>query len=431
MKKIAIIGGGFTGLASALKLAESGFSVTVFEKEDKPGGLASGFKKNHWEWTLERHYHHWFANDHSAINLASKIGYSVISKRPKTSVFIDQEIYQLDSPFHVMTFSKLGLLERSRMASVLAFLKFFPFGTMFDSLKAPSFLEKTMGHKAYHLLWEPQMQNKFGKYKNEISLSWFWARIFKRTPDLLYPTNGYLDFAYALKKEIEKKRGKFYLKTAVSSVEKKAKKIIVTFSKDNQVEKESYDLLLMTLPTFLLPKIVIGFPETFLNNLKGLRGLGAMNLVLRLKKRFLSDETYWLSICKNHAPVTAVVEHTNFMDKKHYGNEHLVYLGNYLEITDKRYLMKDDELLNFFDSFLRNFNKDYQKNLLGFEVFRDPFAQPIIDTGYRKRIPSFKTPIEGIYLCNMEQVYPYDRGTNYAIELGSKAADYFIKTLEH
>ena len=32
------------------------------------------------------------------------------------------------------------------------------------------------------------------------------------------------------------------------------------------------------------------------------------------------------------------------------------------------------------------------------------------------------TPLPHVYLANIEQVYPWDRGTNYAVELGEKVA---------
>jgi len=39
---------------------------------------------------------------------------------------------------------------------------------------------------------------------------------------------------------------------------------------------------------------------------------------------------------------------------------------------------------------------------------------------FSKTIPSFKTPIKNVFLACMQQVYPWDRGLNYAIELGEK-----------
>ena len=40
MKKIAVIGSGFAGLTSAIELASLGYAVTVFEKNEQPGGRA-------------------------------------------------------------------------------------------------------------------------------------------------------------------------------------------------------------------------------------------------------------------------------------------------------------------------------------------------------------------------------------------------------
>src|SRR6202011_5378621 len=99
-------------------------------------------------------------------------------------------------------------------------------------------------------------------------------------------------------------------------------------------------------------KIAPSLPSDYQNKLLQLKGLGAINIILRLKKQFLVDNTYWLSICEKNAPVLAIVEHTNFMDKKHYNNEHLIYLGNYLPHTHKYFSMKPHELLQQYDPLL-------------------------------------------------------------------------------
>src|SRR6185369_15170907 len=43
MKKVAVIGAGFSGLSAATCLADEGFDVTVLEKNNKPGGRARKF----------------------------------------------------------------------------------------------------------------------------------------------------------------------------------------------------------------------------------------------------------------------------------------------------------------------------------------------------------------------------------------------------
>jgi hypothetical protein len=41
---------------------------------------------------------------------------------------------------------------------------------------------------------------------------------------------------------------------------------------------------------------------------------------------------------------------------------------------------------------------------------------------HSKNIPEIQTPIKGLYFASMSQVYPWDRGTNFAVEIGRKAA---------
>lgn len=109
--KIGIIGAGFTGLSAAYYLQKQGHEVILFEKDKQPGGLALGYKEKNWNWTLEQHYHHWFTNDKSILSLASEINHKVIIKRPKTSSFINNKIYQLDSPTSLLKFPELSLLK--------------------------------------------------------------------------------------------------------------------------------------------------------------------------------------------------------------------------------------------------------------------------------------------------------------------------------
>ena len=62
-KRVAIVGAGPAGLAAAYDLQRAGHPVTIFEGAPQVGGLAAGFKAPHWDWSLEKFYHHWFATD--------------------------------------------------------------------------------------------------------------------------------------------------------------------------------------------------------------------------------------------------------------------------------------------------------------------------------------------------------------------------------
>lgn len=410
--KIGIIGAGFTGLSAAYELLKYGHEVSLFEKSNLPGGLAFGFKEKNWSWSLEEYYHHWFTNDGSILNLAQELDYEVITKRPKTSAYVEGKIYQLDSPLHVLFFPLLSVPQRLRMGAVLAFMKVNPFWKPLERIKASEFLPRFMGEKAYEKIWEPLLLNKFGTYYKDISLAWFWSRIKKRTPDLVYPKGGFLSFASYFATRIQALGGKIHYNATVDSIDPIEGKISLG------PHWGVFDKVIVTLPSFHFIRICPLLPQEYKDNLTKLHGLGAMTLILRLKKQFLTDNTYWLSICDKKSPIMAIVEHTNYMDQKHYGNEHIVYVANYIPMDSPYFQMKESEILQKFTPFLKQINKTFKDSLIGYRVCRVPFAQPIIPTNYSKQIPPFTTPIKNLFLANMQQVYPWDRGTNYAVLLG-------------
>jgi protoporphyrinogen oxidase len=427
--KIAIIGAGFTGLSAAYELVKQGHEVTVFEKDAQPGGLAIGYKEKEWQWTLEKHYHHWFTNqreeinhDQSVIGLAKEIGNEVLVRRPKSSVYVNGEIFQFDSPKHVLLFPKLPVFDRLRMAAVAGVIRYDPFWKPLEKVNASTFLPKVMGKKAYKMIWGPQFTNKFGKYADDVSLAWFWARLASRTPSLAYPAGGYLVFANRLVSKIEELGGAFHFNSEVLEVTDEKVVRVSRKLENGKVKADTFDRVIFTLPSFIFLKTLPQLPEEYRKKFKSLKSLGATNLVLRLKKPFFKDNTYWLSVCDPTSPIMAIVEHTNFMDKKYYNNEHILYLGNYLPQDDPKYLMTKEEKLKLFDPFLKKLNPDYRKNLIGYEHFKAPFAQPIIPANYSKMIPSMTTPLPNVFLANMEQVYPWDRGTSNAVALGKKVA---------
>ena len=337
--RIGVIGAGFTGLSAAYSLLKTGHKVWVFEKDEGPGGLALGYQEKEWKWSLEKHFHHWFTNDKYILSLAKEINHNVLINRPKTSVYIGEKIYQLDSPLSVLKFPMLSILDRLRMGLIVAGIRYNPFWKPLEKYNATIILPKLMGQKSYKMIWEPLFKNKFGEHVEDVSLAWFWARIVKRTPSLAYPEGGFLNFANHLTKIIKQKGGNVHFNTEVLELSSDGKPKL-KFKDGNLKSKiETFDVVIVTLPSFLFLKTATNLPGDYRKKFARLKGLGATNLVLRLNKPFLHDKTYWLNICETNRPIMAVVEHTNFMDKKYYDNEHLVYLGNYLPADSKRFSM--------------------------------------------------------------------------------------------
>ena len=158
--------------------------------------------------------------------------------------------------------------------------------------------------------------------------------------------------------------------------------------------------------------------------------IGALNLVLELKKSFLGDDTYWLNINHSSFPFCVVIEHTNFIDPKYYGGKHLVYVGGYYPQDHKFFKMTKEEILKVFLPYLEKINPkfSYQLSVISYQLSANPYAQPIISTNYSQIKPKIKTPIPNLFLATLHHIYPWDRGVDYAIELGREATDEILKS---
>ena len=85
--------------------------------------------------------------------------------------------------------------------------------------------------------------------------------------------------------------------------------------------------------------------------------------------------------------------------------------------------LSEEELLERFTSVLPRFNPEFDRSWIKQTwLFRTKYAQPIPFINHSQNIPDLKTPLQGLWLASMSQVYPWDRGTNFAVELGRKVA---------
>jgi protoporphyrinogen oxidase len=399
--KVAVIGGGFTGLAATYELTKYGHQVTLFESAPVLGGLAYGFKEPGWTWHLEYFYHHWFTNDHAVLALIKELGLmnKLTTARPITASLYKGKPYQLDSPMHLFTFPGLSTLDKFRTAALLGFLKLNPFWKPLENITAEHLLTSIGGKHAYKVLWEPLLVGKFGTFAPKIQAAWFWARIKKRTPRLAYMQGGFHTLIAALENAIKKQGGIIHTNTVVTTMR----------------DLSGFDKVLLTVPSPVANKIVPHLQITPVLHLT------AQTLILETDKPILRD-VYWLNITDRSFPFLAAVAHTNFMDKKYYGDHHLTYFGNYLPEGHKYLSMNKEELLQAFLPFIKRLNHNSLFTIHNSFMFVGPFAQPIQELHYSSRVPQLETPVLDVYLANIDSIVPWDRGTNYAIELGQKAA---------
>ena len=417
-KRVVIVGAGFTGLAAAWELKKKGWKVIIVEADKKAGGLAAGFKKSNWDWSLEYFYHHLFASDKDILKLIDDLGLrqNLIFKRPVTAIWVKGQQIKFDSVIDVLNYRYLSLLDKLHLGAGLGFLKLWPWGVKLEKWEAYKALKVLLGGKGYTEVFEPLLEAKFGKWAKTVNLAWFWARIKARTAKLGYYKGGFGQMADDIVEKLQAKGVVCKLDEKVVGLAKDQKGLKV------KSKKQEYraDKVIITTPPYQWQEWLPGLKKFYQKHFKTKRFLGAQTLVLRLKKPFLGH-TYWLNINQKNYPFLIVAEHTNFMDKKHYGNEHLVYVGNYLSINQPEWQESKEELMIKFWPFLTKINHDLKKaDVIGVEKFQAAFAQPVVGVNYSKQIPPFATGVKGVYVANMFQVYPWDRGINYAVRLGKK-----------
>jgi protoporphyrinogen oxidase len=432
--RIAVIGGGLTGLTAAYELSKNGHQVTVFEKEPVLGGLAHGFQPKNWEWPLEFAYHHYFTNDNVLIKLAREIGLGdkFHIARPITSTYYNGKINQLDSPLNLLKFNQIPFIDRIRTGALLAYCKVNPFWKPLEKITAEKFIQKYGGVAGWKTIWEPLLYGKFNYYADKVAASWFWARIKKRTTSLGYFLGGFQILINQMEKNIIKHGGIIYTDFEIESIIKSGKTGMFQIKPagNNQQPARNashsdaggFDRVLLTTPTPVANKLV-NIPKFYFLAPLAIPHLWAQTLILETDIPIL-DKIYWLNISDRSFPFLAVVAHTNFMDKSHYGGHHITYFGNYFPDNHPYLKMDKNELLKIFFPFIKKINPNLKSNIENLKsfLFTVPFAQPVHELNYSKRVPNMKTPVPGLFLANMDSIYPWDRGTNYAVELGQKVA---------
>ncbi len=424
---IVVIGAGFTGLAAAYQLTSLGMSVTVLEGDAEVGGLAGSFEVNGEQ--LERFYHHWFATDSHIMQLVGELGgeHNIIYRPTRTGMYFAKNLFNLSTPLDVLRFKPLRYADRIRLAALVLRARAVKDWKQLESLTAEQWLSQLGGEAVYKIVWEPLLRGKFGSHAPDISAVWFWNKLKLRGGSrnrrgnevLAYYRGGFAALAQRLAAEITARGGEIRTGAAASALLVDGNRVTGVKTAREVIEADAVIATpaLPIIADLLRPHV----PADYVDRLCKIQYLANVCVVLDLDRSL--SKTYWLNVNDPGFPFVAVIEHTNFEPTETYGGRHIVYLSKYLAESDPLYAMSDAQMLDYSLPHLQRMFPDFARSwILASHVWRARFAQPIVLRGYRDLIPSAETALEGFYIATMAQIYPEDRGTNYAVREGRAIA---------
>ncbi len=423
-RRVAVVGAGFTGLAAAYELARRGVDVTLVEAESDVGGLAAAFDVGGGK--LERFYHHWFTSDRDVMQLIDELGLSSrVEVNPTTTgMYYANTFFRLSTPGDLLAFSPLSLWNRIRLGTMVLRARWVKDWHTLEARTAAEWVRDLGGDEVYRVVWQPLLTGKFGPYADDISAVWFWNKLKLRGSSrgsrgeerLAYLQGGFAALAETLADRIRGLGGRVLLNAPATRVEPAGHAWRVA-TPQGSVEA---DHVVVTTALPLAAGMIRQWAEpAYIASLERIAYLANLCLVLELDRSLSS--TYWLNVNDPSFPFVAVIEHTNFERPSAYGGRHIVYLSKYLPHTDALYGASAADLFEYAWPHLRRMFPAISRDWVqAFHLWRARWSQPVVERHYSRLIPAEDGPREGFHLCSMAQIYPEDRGTNYAIRAGRR-----------
>jgi len=417
--RVAVVGGGITGLTVARQLVDRGHSVRVYERDD-PGGLAGGVRFGDASAVyLDKFYHHIFRTDAAIIRLIAEHGLEAdLLWRPSASGLVAAgRAWRFGTPLDLLRCRPIGSVwQRLRMGLNLQRFRRRSDWRDLDGISCRDYFARRHNLTGYTNLWEPLLRAKAYDDYETVPAAFLWGRVHARAGSrergrerLGYLRGGFQRLIDAMVEAIRARGGEVHAHDAVVRVVPGERPEV-----ESQHERERFDRVVWTAGLDLLLETIEAPSRDVADKGEAIGYVAATCLVLVLQRPL--GDFYWLNSLERALSFGAVIEHTNLVGTADYGGASIVYVACYHAQEHKLASMSAGELLHLhWPSLERIFPDltchDIKRTLL----FRASHASPLYTLRYAERMPPYTGWLPGVDICGVAQVYPFDRNMSHCV----------------
>lgn len=433
MNRVVVIGGGISGLSVAYFLAKRGIKTVVFESEKETGGLGRCHRVN--GMSVDSGYHVFFKKDKHLLDLLNELkfekdivwgnlDFQLITERGNVSF----------SPLKVISSRSLSFSDKRGLAKIYLKMKNLKDWKSLDKFTAREWVKENSNNGVYEKVFEPIIKAKWGKDSDRSSAAWFYGRIKPRSGSRNifggkeragYLKGSFRKLFFALEREITNMGGEVITSAKIIKISVKNNRVTsVKYRLGNGLMEIKADLVISTVPVQELLKIA-KLPDDFVKRIKKIRYKAVVCATFGLKGSVTDS---FRTIFSEKRFFGGLVEMTNLIDKKHFRNNHVLYVFNFLNTHERLWKLKNEEIIETYVDDLEKLYPGSKKHILWSRLYRNRYGEPLYEKDYLRIMPDIKTPVKGLFVTGMVQSYPTSDFNNI-IGLASKTSDLVYKEI--
>ena len=420
-----VVGGGVLGMTLALRLAQRGHEVVLYERAPTLGGLASAWRLGSIHW--DRHYHVTLASDGWLRALLAELGLEQDLRwvQTRTGCYDDGRMHSVSDTVEFLRLPILGPVDKLRLGGTVLLASKLRNWRRLEQQSVEDWLVRWSGRRTFERFWLPLLRAKLGDNYRRTSAAFIWAVIQRlyaaRRSGMKREQFGYVQGGYArvLERFAELLEGSVELRTdtPVLRVAREGASVRLDLP-DGAVEH--VDRVVVTAPAPVAARLVDGLTERERATLEGIEYQGVVCASVLLSTPLAGF--YLTNITDPSLPFTGVVEMSALVDPAELGGATLVYLPRYVSADDEYHSLDDEEVeARFLAALMRMFPHVEPRHVLAFRVSRVRYVLPIPTIGYSDTAPPFTTSVEGVHLVNSSQIVNGTLNVNETVQLAERA----------